>query len=107
MNHAKIYAGIALATLLLSGCASTGGSSDSANAAQESYNAAVVAAKSSIKTAKKANYEWRDSSKLLKKADKAAKSGDFAKATKLANKAKRQGALALAQSKDQANAGPR
>jgi len=105
MNHAKIYAGIALATLLLSGCASTGSSGSSA-ASQESYNAAVAAAKSSIKTAKKAHYEWRDSGKILKKADKAAKSGDFEKATKLANKAKRQGELALVQSKAQANAGP-
>ncbi len=105
MNHAKIYAGIALATLLLSGCATTG-SSGSSSATQASYDAAVVAAKSSIKTAKKANYEWRDSGKILKKADKAAKSGDFEKATKLANKAKRQGELALIQSKDQANAGP-
>jgi len=106
MNHAKIFAGIALATLLLSGCATTG-SSDSSAATQESYNAAVAAAKSSIKIAKKANYEWRDSGKILKKADKVAKSGDFEKAIKMANKAKRQGELALAQSKDQANAGPR
>jgi len=105
MNHAKIFAGIALATLLLSGCTTTG-YSGSASATQESYDAAVVAAKSSIKTAKSANYEWRDSGKMLKKADKAAKAGDFEKATKIANKAKRQGELALIQSKDQANAGP-
>jgi len=106
MNHAKIYAGIALATLLLSGCASTGTSGSSAGASEAGYNAAVAAAKSSIKTAKQAGFEWRDSGKILKKASKAAKSGDFAKATKLANKAKRQGQLALVQSKDQANAGP-
>jgi len=106
MNHAKIYAGIALATLLLSGCASSGTSGSSAGASEAGYNAAVAAAKSSIKIAKKAHYEWRDSGKLLKKADKAAKNGDFDKATKLANKARRQGELALKQSKDQANAGP-
>ncbi len=106
MNHAKIYAGIALATLLLSGCATTG-SSDSTAATLESYKTAVTAAQTSIKTAKKANYEWRDSGKILKKAAKAAKSGDFDKALKLANKAKRQGEIALAQAKSQANAGPR
>lgn len=106
MNHAKIIAGIALATLLLSGCSTTSSSGSASTATQESYDAVVVAAKSSIKIAKSANYEWRDSSKILKKADKAAKSGDFEKATKLANKAKRQGELALAQSKTEANAGP-
>jgi len=104
MNHAKIFAGIALATALLSGCASTGSNKVYS---QATYNAAVIEAKASIKIAKKAHYEWRDSGKILKKAEKAAKEGDFTKATKLAEKAKRQGAMALAQSKDQANAGPR
>lgn len=74
---------------------------------QGTYNAALADAKQSIKNAKKAHYEWRDSGKMLKKADKAAKNGDFETATKIALKAKRQGELALAQSKDQVNAGPR
>jgi len=56
---------------------------------------AVADAKKAINTAKRANYVWRDSGKILKKA-----------ATKLANKAKRQGEMALAQSKFQASAGP-
>ena len=102
MNHVKILASIVLASVLLSGCASYG----TANATQEDYNAAVEEAKKSLKTAGKANYEWRDSSKILKKADKAAKAGDFSTATKLASQAKNQGDLALAQSKQQANAGP-
>ena len=108
MNHAKIFTGIALATVILTGCASNGSTAASTpEDAQAAYNAAVVAAKASLKTAKKAHFEWRDSGKMLKKADKAAKKGDFATATKLANKAKRQGVMALAQSKDQASAGPR
>ena len=100
MNHAKIIVSIALASVLLSGFASYG----TANATQEDYNAALADAKKSLKTANKANYEWRDSGKILKKADKAAKAGDFSTATKLANQAKHQGDLALAQSKQQVNA---
>jgi len=103
MNHAKNHTSITLAFILLFGCASYG----TANASQEDYNAAVADAKKSLKTADKANFEWRDSGKILKNADKAAKAGDFSVATKLANKAKRQGDLALVQSKQQANAGPR
>ncbi|RDH85037.1 MAG: SoxXA-binding protein [endosymbiont of Galathealinum brachiosum] len=107
MNHAKIFAGIALATVLLSGCATSGSSGNSAAATKEGYNAALVNANKSLKAAAQANYVWRDSGKMLKKADKAAKKGDFETATKLANQAKRQGDMALAQSKEQAGAGPR
>lgn len=102
MNHAKILASIAMASILLTGYASAG----TANSTQEDYNTAVADAKKSLKTAGKANYEWRDSGKILKQADKAAKAGDFTGATKLANKAKRQGDLALEQSKLYADAGP-
>jgi len=102
MNHAKNHTSIALASVLLFGCASYG----TANASQEDYNAAVADAKKSLKTANKANHEWRDSGKILKKADKAAKAGNFPAATRLANQAKQQGDLAVAQSKQQAHAGP-
>lgn len=106
MNHAKIFAGIVLATVLLSGCATFGSSGNSAVASKEGYNAALIAANKSVKAAVHANYVWRDSGKILKKADKAAKKGDFETATKLANEAKRQGDMAQAQAKDQADAGP-
>ncbi len=112
MKHAKIYAAVVLASALLTGCASysdsdsaTSSSSGSA-ATEENYTAAVAEAKKAINTAKRANYVWRDSGKILQKAAKAAKKGDFKTAIKLANKAKRQGDMALAQSKSQANAGP-
>ena len=104
MKHQKIFTGIALASVLVSGCASY----STANAAtQENYNAALADAKSSLQLASKANYEWRDSGKILKKADTAAKSGDYRTAMKLVNQAKNQGDYALAQSKDQADAGMR
>jgi len=99
MNQAKILISIALVSVLVSGCASYG--------TQEYYNSAIVDAKKSLKTANKANYEWRDSGKILDKADKAAQAGDFLTATKLADEAKYQGDMALAQSKVQENAGPR
>ena len=103
MNHTKKLVRLALISVLVFGCASYG----TANATQEDYNAAVADAKKSLKDAKEAKYEWRDSGKILDKADKAAKAGDFTTAIKLANQAKHQGDLALAQSKMQENAGPR
>jgi len=99
MNHAKIFAGVALASVLMLGNAY-------ASSSEAEYKSALNEAKTALNNAKKVQFLWRDSGKILKKADKAAKSGDFAKATKLANKAKRQGELALLQSKEQANAGP-
>jgi len=105
MKHFKILSSLALASALLSGCAGYS-SDDSAAATLESYNAAVTDAKASIETAAAANYEWRDSGKILKKAEKAAKAGDFETAIKLVNQAKHQGDLALAQSKEQAHATP-
>ena len=107
MNHAKLYAAVVLAFTLLSGCASTGSSDSSIEPTKANYNSALESANKSLKAAVQANYVWRDSGKILKKADKAAKKGDFATAIKLANKAKRQGDMALAQSKTEANAGPR
>ncbi|MCK5662982.1 MAG: hypothetical protein KAI17_05820 [Thiotrichaceae bacterium] len=94
---------IGLALVLVAGCASYG----TANATQKDYNVAVAEAKKSLKIANSANYEWRDSGKILGKAEKSAESGDFPTATKLANQAEHQGILALAQSKEQENAGPR
>ncbi len=59
-----------------------------------------------IDKARAAGYEWRDSRKILKKAEEAEKAGDHEKAMKLANKAKQQGIIAQAQAQSQANAGP-
>ena len=99
MNHAKTLTAITLAGLLTVSLSATA-------ANKNDYNKAAADAKASIKKAADANNEWRDSSDMLKKADEAAKKGDYDTATKLANKAKRQGELAEAQAKAQANAGP-
>jgi len=106
MNHAKNLASLALATLIVTGCAGYGSSSAKAPATEADYKAAVVEANTALKKAKKANYIWRDSEKILKKSAKAAKAGDFETATKLALKAKRQGEMAVVQAAQQKNAGP-
>lgn len=103
MYHAKTLTAAIFAGLLATGCAGN----SAYVATQEDYSKSVVEAKAAIKKAKAAQYEWRDSGKILKEAEKAAKAGDFNKAVSLANKAKRQGDYALAQSEQQKNAGPR
>ncbi len=67
------------------------------------YEEAVKEAEISINNAKAVNYEWRDSRKFLKKADKLYKEGKTDKAMKLVKKAKKQGELAVAQAKLYAN----
>jgi len=106
MNHAKNLAGLALATLIVTGCAGYGSSSAKAPATQADYDIALSDAKIALKKAASAHYVWRDSGKILEKSMKAAKAGDFDTATKLALKAKRQGEMAVVQAEQQKNAGP-
>jgi hypothetical protein len=63
----------------------------------------VAKAEAKMKEAKKADFLWRDTGKILKKAKKAQKAGDTEKALKGAKKALQQAELAIQQSKDQAN----
>ena len=68
---------------------------------------AISDAEVEISKAKAMGNEWRDSKKLLEKADKALEDGDTETASKLAAKAKKQGLDAQAQAKSQMNvAGP-
>ena len=106
MNHAKHLVGIVLSALIVTGCASSGGGSAGSSDAESAYMQAMSEAKKSLNDAHKLNNVWRDSGKILKKADEAAKKGDFETATKLALKAKRQGELAIKQAVSQKNAGP-
>jgi len=57
---------------------------------------AIAAAEAARKKAASVGGEWRDTGKLIKKAKKALKAGDEAKALKLANKARIQGELGYA-----------
>ncbi len=79
---------IAVVLGLAVGCAST--PDDAADAGQTTAASAIAAAKSENAKAKKMGAEWRDTGKLLKKAEAAMQAGDEAKAIKLADKAKRQ-----------------
>ncbi len=74
-------------------------------ATQADYADAVAAARTAQKAAAVAKGEWRDTGKLLKKADAMAKKGDYATAIKLANAAKHQGHLGAQQAKEQIGAG--
>jgi hypothetical protein len=62
---------------------------------------AIAAAKTANKLAIKENYEWRDTRKLIKKAEKALASGKDSKAIKLANQAQRQAENAVKQKKSE------
>lgn len=67
------------------------------------FEKAVNEATAEIDKAKAMNYEWRDSRKLIKKAEKLNKEGKSKKAMKLVAQAKRQGQLAVAQAKQQSS----
>jgi len=89
---------LGILTLLLataSACTST------STKTYSSYDEAAKDATASIDKAKSANYEWRDSRKLLKEAAELAKAGKSDEAIKMATKAKQQGDLAIAQAKQQ------
>ena len=64
---------------------------------------AVMAAMSANKAAKKVNYEWKNTAKLIKEAEAAAKKGKFDIAKKLAMQAQKQAEVAQKQAKDQAS----
>ncbi len=85
--------GTALLTVgLITGCATYDGIDTSAAATQ-----AIASAKTANAEAKAVNYEWRDTGKFIAQAEKKLKSGDIDGALALANKAKKQANIAVAQ----------
>ena len=58
---------------------------------------AIKSAHDANKKAKAVGYEWRDTGKLLKKAEAAAKKGENESAIKMANKAKSEAMMAVKQ----------
>ncbi len=77
------------------GCAGT--TEEATGGDQAAAEAAIAAAKSANAKANAEGYAWRDTGKLIKKAEKALKAGKYEEAIKLANKAKRQAELAVEQ----------
>jgi len=93
---------------VLGGCASGGSAGGSSSAVNDKDAAtAIMAAEHELKRATAKGAAWRDTEKLIKEAQKAAKEGKFDEAVKLANKAKDQSTNALAQAEEQKNAGPK
>ena len=73
-----------------------------------SFDDALKDANTTIDQAKKVDYEWRDSRKILKQAEKLNADGKTDDAMKLVAKAKQQAETAIAQAKLQASVtGPR
>jgi hypothetical protein len=69
------------------------------------FKAAIEKAEDARQKAASVGGEWRDTGKLIKQAQEAAKSEDYATAIKLANEAFRQGELGYQQAMSQKNAG--
>ena len=85
---------LSMLAIALAGCAT---------AKYKEYDQVVAQAKKEMKLAKKVNFLWRDTKKILKKSQKARDNGDIDKALKLAKKALKQAQLAQKQAKDQAH----
>ncbi len=94
---------LALVTIgFVIGCAGTTEESKDASGGSDAASA-IAAAKAAYDKAKKELYAWRDTGKLIKQAEKALKDGKDAEAIKLANKARNQAELALAQKEAEMN----
>ena len=96
LNILKLAGLLVLVISFAVGCAPTPEEDMTAQA-----EAAIAAAKDANAKAKAEGYEWRDTGKLIKKAEKALKDGKPEEAIKLANKAKRQAELAVAQKQEE------
>ena len=68
---------------------------------EATYQAAFDAALAARRAAAEAGFEWRDTRKMLRQARGLAKKGEYAKAVELANRARRQGELAVMQAREQ------
>ncbi len=101
-NELLKFAAIAvLSSGLIAGCASETQPEPKAEMTQAGPSAAaknaIYSAKLKLARAQKLGYEWRDTAKLIKAAEKAAAAGDNDKAIALANKASKQSDDAIAQ----------
>ncbi len=92
-TSARLFSVALLSVGLITGCASTEEASDTTSGGEQ----AIADAKAANAKAKAVNYEWRDTGKFIKKAEKKLADGDEAGAIKLANKAEKQATIAVAQ----------
>ncbi len=73
----------------------------SVNAADMSAEASIAAAKAAQKQARSVGGEWRDTGKMIKKAEKLLKEGKAKEAAKIAQEAEAQGMLGYMQATSQ------
>ena len=69
------------------------------------FDDTMKAARAAQKAANSVGGEWRDTGKMIKQAEEAAKAGDYDKAMKLADHARRQGELGNKQALAEKDAG--
>ena len=89
----KYFAVVLLALGVAVGCASQQAAEDPKAVASQ----AIADAKAAYKAAKKMGAAWRDTGSIIKEAEEAFAEGDYATATKLANKAREQSETAMNQ----------
>ena len=97
----KIVSVLALAAAFTVGCTGTT-ESEGVSKEQEAIDAIAAAKKANAK-AKSVNYEWRDTGKIIKGAEKSLADKDYENAIKQANKARRQAENAIAQQQAESN----
>lgn len=116
MNKMLFVTALAIGLSALSGCTKQTTKTETAAKAeapvaapagseQQAYEASLAAAKAEIKKAHAVSGEWRDTGKILKKAEQAAVDGNYGNAMKLAEKAKFQAIRGQEQAAAEANAG--
>jgi len=96
-TSARLFSVAILSLGLITGCATTD-EEDSAASGSSAAEQAIADAKALTAEAKAANFEWRDTGKIIGKAEKALAAGDEAGALKLANQALAQSRSAISQS---------
>lgn len=90
---------LALLSLVLGACATTGTPETAETAAS-----AIAAAQAARAKAAEVGYEWRDTGNIIEEAQKASEAKEYDKAAELAAKAERQSVAALKQYEEQKHA---
>lgn len=104
MKLKMLFAGLvfSISAVAITGCSSAKTSASSSEASQ-----AIAAAKKAQKDTSSIGFEWRDTGKMIKKAEKLAKEGKDKEAIKIANSVVMQSKVAMKQAEVAKTAGPR
>ena len=104
MGHAsgrrRLLAAAVVAAALATGVWPSLASADDAGA----FKAAYESAEAARKAAAEVGFEWRDTKKMIRLAKKLAEKGEYARAIRLADRARRQGELGVMQAREQETA---